>query len=713
MEENTDLGEAFADREHQAAYIFDPSEDAGDGVARPVKRRKVSKKHDKNAENEEPAQSKTSFFQPLLDGSESQEGVALRQKLFEESWSVIEKRIDHVLRDANRSTLEDVTSFIQGSTRRAAKNKIPAAFIITGANIASQELLFEQLAETLADKADAKVVRLHSGDATNLKAALKKIIRDTTSRAAEDEGDSEVSVGKDGRKFLNYDLEALHSYLKTTPRTHVTITFQDSEAFESALLSDLILLISSWLDRIPFTLLFGVATSVELFQARLLKSTCNHLYGGQFDMAQSTSVIERIFKAAIAHTNTPLSLGPGLLQSLLERQRDQVAGIPMFISSVKYAYMSHFYANPLSILLSDELDDSLLQKEHLEVVRSLPSFRSFVEAALQLGDVERARELLDDDTYLRSRLRQLKLESDQWTRELLRKVEILIANKSINMDFVQTYLEALANGIDVAGEHVDFLDSVRRMPPSEAISFLTQVINTIETGDESLGLEAWADESQTWVTVLSEILAEMKTLQTEASENETTLKSKYSSQSRVLRTTVVAQKVQLSQDTAALTDGDKAYTDLVDRTVDHLGMTLKASRAEDLFLHEAWLYDFKSPYKDVFIPRPRAVIERALLRPHDYLSCSCCRAKEGEIKPSLPSTAILYKLYLETGSLINVADLWSAYYGVVSEGNEDGVDERIALVHFYRAMAELKTMGFVKQSRKKADHIAKLAWRGL
>ena len=77
------------------------------------------------------------------------------------------------------------------------------------------------------------------------------------------------------------------------------------------------------------------------------------------------------------------------------------------------------------------------------------------------------------------------------------------------------------------------------------------------------------------------------------------------------------------------------------------------------------------------------------------------------------STAILYHLYLETGSLINVADLWSALYAIVGEEKEDGLDERSALVLFYRALSELRIMGFVKQSRKKADHIAKLAWQGL
>jgi origin recognition complex subunit 3 len=158
-----------------------------------------------------------SGFQPLFQGEEKEECVRLRQSLFEESWSHIDKRIDvcyrgtrpprqswltleqHVLRKANQSTLENVTSFVKDSSTRQETDKIPSAFIITGANIASQELLFEQLSETLQQQADAKVVRLRSADASNLKATLKKIIHDVTARATDDGDDLEISLGKDVR----------------------------------------------------------------------------------------------------------------------------------------------------------------------------------------------------------------------------------------------------------------------------------------------------------------------------------------------------------------------------------------------------------------------------------------------------------------------------------------------------------------------------------
>ncbi|OTA64543.1 hypothetical protein K449DRAFT_404067 [Hypoxylon sp. EC38] len=702
------FGDTYEEKQHQAAYVFDPLEEP-DGANRPAKRRKVSKKPSKPEIQDADA---WLTFQPLFGGTENERCVRLRQQLFERSWAQINERIQRILRMTNQSTLNEVISFLQTTPDHASTGKIPSAFIITGPNLASQDLLFEQLSEALQLQVDAKVVRLRSGDASNLKAVLKKTIHDVTARETDDENDLELSTGKDGRKYLNYDLEALYAHLKTNPRRHIIIAFQDSEAFESGLLSDLISLFSSWLDRIPFALLFGVATSVELFQARLLKSTCQCLYGDQFDVEQSTSIIEKIFKAAIAHSEVPLRLGSSLVHSLLERQRDQASSIPVFVSSLKYAYMCHFYANPLTIFLSGEVDTEMLQEEHLEAVRCLPSFRRFVEAAIEKGEIKQARLLLDDDQHLRSLLRDCLQESRRWSLNVLRKLKIFTADKNSSADFTVLYLDAISRGIDI-DQITEFTESIKRMQPSDTEAFLNQVLDNVKNGDSSLGLDQWASESEESVLLLSNMLAEVTALQSDAEEQGNVLRSKYSGQTKVLRTTVIAQKVQLSQDTATLTKEDKAYTDMMDKLVEHLKETLQCDSAKNLCFNELWFFDSKAPYRDVFIPRPRGVVERALSRPHDYLNCSCCETKEDSIIPSLPATAIIYQLYLETGSLINVADLWSAYYAIVGEENEEELDERAALVLFYRGLAEMRAMGFVKQSRKKADHIAKLAWKGL
>lgn len=42
---------------------------------------------------------------------------------------------------------------------------------------------------------------------------------------------------------------------------------------------------------------------------------------------------------------------------------------------LKYAYLSHFYANALSIFLDDTVVEADISAEHFEALRNLPSFQ--------------------------------------------------------------------------------------------------------------------------------------------------------------------------------------------------------------------------------------------------------------------------------------------------------------------------------------------------
>ncbi|KAK1514327.1 origin recognition complex subunit [Colletotrichum costaricense] len=696
----------FRQEDHQAAFIFrPPGEEAG--VDRPAKRRRLSNK----AVVEKANIATSSSFVPLLNGEELPECVALREKQFQTSWDHLESKAQEKLRDANSATLDQVTAFIRDQS--GSQSKIPTAFIITGPNISSQDLLFEQLSETLEGNTRSKFVRLKSSEASNLKAALKKIIEDATSRGSLDDDDVEIASGQDGRKYLNYDLEGLYAFSTAQKCDHIFVSFQDSEGFDSALLSDLIILFNSWRPKIPFTLLFGIATSVELLQARLLKSACQHLYGAQFDVVQTSAILEQIFKPTIAGSDAALTLGENLLHSFVERQQDQVASIQSFIASIKYAYMCHFYANPLSVFAveDDEMNSELVQDVHIESIRSLPSFRREVEKAVEAKDLRLARSLLEDDDLLREKVFDIPEKKREWVTRLLRSLKLIQATGLVQDDFSSMYMKAVAEGISPSSDGWDIVESIKRMQPDDFVSMLQRVQDAVASGDAQLCLTGWESEAGDLPSLVESLLRDSKELLGRAKEDGSTLRSAYSGHSRVLRTTVVAQKVQLSHDSAALSEDDKAFTKIVDRVAEVFQDVIHCEPAAEIFLHETWLYDSKTPYRDVFVPRPQDVFERSLKRPQDYLACSCCSTDEG-ISTTMPVTSLLYHLYLETGNLINVADLWAAFYAMVagdteSEGN---ADERGALVSFYRGLAELKALGFVKMSRKKTDHIAKLKW---
>jgi origin recognition complex subunit 3 len=327
------------------------------------------------------------------------------------------------------------------------------------------------------------------------------------------------------------------------------------------------------------------------------------------------------------------------------------------------------------------------------------------------GNLKHARSLVTDDEYLLDELHRVPTRRDRWATKLLRCLQILIAVGMDDEDYSKTYMKVLSEGIDLSVENSPVLDFVKRMTPDELISLMYRISDGIKNGDQGVGLEPWVADAGELLRSVGELLAEARSLKQEAQRTGASLRSAYSLQSKVFRTTVVAQKVQLSHDSATLTEEDKAFTEVVDKLAERLSEFVQCGGATAVFCHETWMYDSKTPYRDVFIPRPRVVFERSLTRPHDYLCCSCCTQTGDGMSSTLPSTALVYHLYLETGSLINVADLWNAFYTTVGEDhNEGGYDERTALVVFYRALADLKALGFVKASRKKEDHVAKLKW---
>ena len=299
------------------------------------------------------------------------------------------------------------------------------------------------------------------------------------------------------------------------------------------------------------------------------------------------------------------------------------------------------------------------------------------------------------------------------------------------------YILAMSNKLAASAILEEMLTSLKRANAR----LLEKVLKSIS--------EVAASDRLFWI---SETHEELLKILSHLPEEIADLRSTHDIQHSNLRTTVIAQKVELSRHAAKVTAEEAAYTTLIDKFIANLKgyLSTRLIDPQDLFLHEIFIYDAKSLHREVFAPHPRFAIERALSSPHDYLGCSCCGDDSaaavaaaagaggggggGGLSSSQPATALVYQLYLESGSTINVADLWSAFWTITGPGREssggerEGEDEKDdadvnmgkeearreqALALFCRALAELEHMGMIKKSKKRADHLAKLLWKGL
>ncbi|KAI9792562.1 MAG: hypothetical protein M1816_002082 [Peltula sp. TS41687] len=682
---------ATESHQHEACYIFSPES------GRPAKRRRTSKPA------AVPTASDAPLFIKLLDGTESTASVKRRYDTFKKLWGEQESGINDILHRVNAHTLDWVISFVQRTHISLQDGKIPTGLVVTGPNIASHRLLFSQIATRVQSDPEGIFVQLTSAENVNLKASLKAVIKKAVNQVGDrDQEDEDQNPQK--RKLLDYDLRILHDHVEKHHIRRVVVAFQDSEAIDGGLLTEFICLLSSWLDRIPFVLLFGIATSVDIFQERLSHSAIRYIEGQKFDVEQGDRTLETLFNHACG-SGSRLRPGPVLRTMLWDRNEVHSQSVQTFVSKLKYLYMSHFYANPLSVLLADISPDESLEPRHYEAIRHLPSFRRLVERSLDDGDTQTARVLLDDDDFLHTKILEHTSHCQESAIHMLHAIFVLhsIASVSSDVFLSDLYIKAVSGTLLDSPVLRNALLAVKKMHSGSLTTLLDQVSSKLL-------------DNSTFQTELAAIQGELVSLV--RSDNNAVIRSGHDTQKQTLRTTVIAQKVALSKRQAELSESETSYTKLVDQAYDLLKSYFEATIIfpQELFLHEVFYYDLRSPHREVFSPRPRFAIERALSAPHDYLGCSCCggTSAEGGLSSTQPPTAILYQLYLESGALINVFDLWSAFYAIVGGGEDgQGCDERHALALFYRALADLKFLGMVRHSRKRPDHIAKLAWKGL
>ncbi|KAI9662477.1 MAG: hypothetical protein M1821_008644 [Bathelium mastoideum] len=639
------------------------------------------------------------------DGKGLQSSWEQRRQLFHNLWTQQERRITDILHKSNQETLRDILEFVdKESNDRAAP--IPTGIISGGPDLSFQESLFKQLAEKLqTSRGQVCFVSLSSKDASNLKNLLKVLIQRATSQnEGTEDHDDELTSRRKGLRLLNYDLEILRDWSVEHRVAKYVVAFQNSEAFDTALLAEVIDLFRA--SPVSIVLLFGISTSVENFQDRLPRAAIRNVKGQRFDAVQARDVLEQVFEATIDDPGQRLWIGPGLCRMLLDRQNDHFQSVQAFIDSLKYAYMSHIYANPLSLLLKTGLTIKAVPKDHLDAARNLQSFRRYAEGMLDEGKTDALRSLLDSEQeFLKSIQRHLSSGRDKMMG-IVRTLKIVCKLRthlqpSSDISPSNLYVKAMSGDFNQSPLVRELLLSVKKAQSD----VLAKVLDDLKTFDE----DEIAETAKQLRARLDALIANNK-------QADGPLRSEHDIRHETLRTTVVAQKVELSKQKSKITKIDSEYSQIVQDLHGTLEGHFKATLVDpkDLFMHEVFMYDIKGPHRDSFTPRPRSVIERALSAPHDYLNCNCCRSTREQdepiLLPSNPPASILYQLYLESGALINVSDLFSAFNAIVSK--EDDSEKR-TMALFQRALGELKYMGFIKPSRKKLDHVAKLAWKGL
>lgn len=93
-------------------------------------------------------------------------------------------------------------------------------------------------------------------------------------------------------------------------------------------------------------------------------------------------------------------------------------------------------------------------------------------------------------------------------------------------------------------------------------------------------------------------------------------------------------------------------------------------------LIEIFVFSDATTLRKHIVGAPRAALHQALQNPHYYLQCECCETDSGnQLRPTQPDLAIVYKLHLECGKMINLFDWLQAFNAVAVATEHDDADE--------------------------------------
>ena len=138
--------------------------------------------------------------------------------------------------------MDNILNFLDRTEPRTCNSPIVTGIISGGPDLSSQETLVKQLAGKIQNtRNQVSFVCLSSRDAFNLKNLLKILIQRATSQnEGADDAEDESVIRRRGSRLLNYDLQILQDWMVEHRVAKVVLAFEDVEAFDTALLSEVI-----------------------------------------------------------------------------------------------------------------------------------------------------------------------------------------------------------------------------------------------------------------------------------------------------------------------------------------------------------------------------------------------------------------------------------------------------------------------------------------
>uniref|UniRef100_A0A671U2K5 Origin recognition complex subunit 3 n=1 Tax=Sparus aurata TaxID=8175 RepID=A0A671U2K5_SPAAU len=636
-------------------------------------------------------------------GCESAESSEKRFKLCQDLWDKIKSDTEVLQDDLNRKILDSLLDFTRkcSSTRQLSDwasqmraSEIPTAALVLGVNVPDHDMTFQSLSELLQQSVTPHVASVQAKECggKGLEYVKKIVTRlmgtDVTVDDEEEEEAEQTSTPLHKSVHCSLSTSVSDDLIFQPP---VVIIFKDLEAFNPKVLQDFILICSRYIERLPLMFIFGIATSPSTIQHMLPHSVSSLLCIELFQSLSCTQHLATVIDQLILTHHFPFKLNAKVLQVLMSIFLYHDFSVRNFIKGLQLALLEHFHSQPLSVLCCKKKDALLnvMQLSHsdLERIRNLPSFKRYVEKQEPQEQVN----LSKDDTHLKEVCQKLIKGLHKYHKNyypVLRCLHTLTSSLPrypLGKQVRELHLICLEKNVWENEDYQTAMKLLRMLAKDELVALLQRCVEILQPVKSKKMKNAFLQ--------LTDLLSiHMKLFSTLLEMNESR-RAKKLSPFEVLR--------------------NEALEFLDNLVKSHL------SPPESHTLNEVCYYTSSATVRRHLNATPRTSIQAALNSPYYYLQNDRLKTVDGSVSNSAPDICIAYKLHLECGRLINLYDWLEAYATVVSaaEGNNPDSDnygkvEEVKHARFIRAVSELEFLGFIKSTKQKTDHVARLTWGG-
>uniref|UniRef100_A0A673IEY7 Origin recognition complex subunit 3 n=1 Tax=Sinocyclocheilus rhinocerous TaxID=307959 RepID=A0A673IEY7_9TELE len=588
----------------------------------------------------------------------------------------------------NKKILDSLAEFIKkhglgcsSDVWRQRASEIPTAALMLGVNVPDHAMTFRSLCNLLQDSVTPFVVSVHAKECAGVEQCLVSSSRNLKeilccfffNLTFVCQATLPIRIIGLLQKCTQVSPERKENLTNNDlPQSlPVVVIFKYFEAFNSQVLQDFILICSRYTQELPFVFIFGIATSPSAIQHRLPHSVSSLLCIEVFHSLSCTQHLASVFDKLILNSQFPLKLSSRVIQVLVGIFLYHDFSVQNFVKGLQFSMLEHFNSQPLSVLCCQKqealLSAKTLSKQNVERIRHLPSFMRYVETQEPQEQVR----LLTNDEHVKEVCQKLLKNLHKYHKNYYPVLQCLHSLTSSLPKFPlgkHEFLQILAKDELVAAlrKCAEILKSANTKRMQNALQQLEDFIGRLETLEGKLDSTLLEKESR---------------------------RTKRMNSFEVLRSQVI---------------------DFIDSLVREY-----LTPAEFQPLNEVCYYSSSGVLRQRLNVTPRTSIQAALSHPFYYLKNASLKTDAGTISSAAPDLCIVYKLHLECGRLINLYDWLEAYVTVMSAAEDQDTDseecgqyDSLKHARFIQAVSEMEFLGFVKSTKQKTDHVARLTWGG-